>query len=158
MAGDMAPTEEARPMTEAEHGLQLALDADPANGWLRRLLADALDDVDDPRAAGYRVLGLMGRVPRYQPRGEYPESWAWVEESNNHWSRDGAFGDGDLLDHALPDEWVRRVESCPRMIDTNTAAGWREWPSRREADDAAAIAFARLPADVQAAISTPAGG
>jgi hypothetical protein len=130
-------------VTEAEATIQAWLDDHPDDGWARQVLADHLDDEGDERAAGYRELGRLGRAPRNQPRGEYPAAWSWVRESNP-WAWSMAFNSGELYENALPDEWVLFTGTSPAFNNTNAEAGWREWPTRREAEDAAALAYARL--------------
>mgnify|MGYP000060608491 CR=1 FL=1 len=143
-------------MTDLD-ALHAALDAEPWSATLRLVIADELDALGDPLREGYRALGLLGRYPRTSTRGGYPgEFWQWVRQGNP-WAWTGAFCDGELLSFALPDAWVKEIATSPTINYTNYGAGWREFPTRREADDAAAKAFTRLPAATQAAILETAG-
>lgn len=58
-------------MTDSENGFHLAIDTDPAN-WQTTVLvfADWLDERDDVRAAGYRVLAEFNLVPDFITENE----------------------------------------------------------------------------------------
>ena len=132
-----------------EDAFHAAIDAAPEDAAPRLVFADWLDERGDERAEGYRAMGRLARVPlapNYNSEYTIYHRWSWVDDCNI-WGRSGAFGDGDILPHALPVDWIGRIENCPRYGDTNLSAGWREWPTRRETEDAAARAFARLPED-----------
>lgn len=152
-----------------EDALQAALDADPANHLLRYALADCLEEsagavacgrcdglglyarqrgllnfdpmecpncsgtgrVSDGRremAEGYRVLAQLGWVPRYM--ADFRD-WTWWKYA--------PVGAG-----SLPSEWFHRL--------TKPGPSWKVYPTRREAEDAAALAWPTLPAAVRAAI------
>ena len=57
-------------MTTEDH-FQAALDENPSDWQTRLVLADWLQDRDDPRADGYRVLGRLRRWPLAEPLGAY---------------------------------------------------------------------------------------
>ncbi len=169
-------------MTEVlntEDGLQAALDADPANHLLRYALADCLDEsagtagcpeclgtgrinygladgdcgrcsgtgrVSDgrrERAEGYRVLAQLDRVP-------------WKGLTAGGWFYSNWTFSFDVLPNSGPDrselavEWLAATglvkDSLPGSVRT------RLFPTRREAEDAAALAWGTLPADVRARI------
>jgi len=132
-------------MTDLD-ALHAALDAEPWSATLRLVIADELDALGDPLREGYRALGLLGLSP-YKNRhflGQRP--WQWgpegvVVKKFSVWAA-----------AILPAEWCAAID-CPRREGTGLAT----YPTRREADDAAALAFARLPAATQAAILETAG-
>lgn len=122
-----------------EDDFQRQLDAHPDDHDLRRVFADWLQERDDPRAEGYRALGVLER----RPIGDRLGCWFAVA------SRFGK-------DHygTLPDDWLHQVEgrpvSChgePEMSFTAYSCGGS---SRRDEEDKAALAFARLPAERRA--------
>ena len=116
-----------------EDAFNAYLDAHPDDGHARTVFADWLDDRGDPRAAGYRRLGELGRCPYERGSGD----WLWFMESphDSPWRREDD-------PSVLYDQWHDEVES------------WKSYPSRRAAEDAAALAFSKLPASVRDAILT----
>ena len=166
----------------AEDALQAALDADPGNHLLRYALADCLEEsagtvecqqcrgdgcyrhlayrgvtiscstcagtgrVSDgrrERAEGYRVLAQLGRVPD-------SEGGQWVWWGQGFIMASGKAGGWlPTKDPAsLPWEWRQAVNGDRWEDETNGA----RYPTRREAEGAAALAWPTLPADVRAAI------
>jgi uncharacterized protein (TIGR02996 family) len=111
-------------MTREEAAFQAALDRDPADHATRLVFADWLDERDDPRAGGYRALVAVGALAYFAPCG------GWTYGNYN------VANTGDQS--ALPRDWWTLVTNTPY-------ATWKAWRSRREADDAVALAFARLP-------------
>ena len=112
-----------------EEDFQQALDAHPDDHHTRLVFADWLDERDDPRAAGYRALGVLRRrAMRY-------------EATTHAWCSPARFGSerGDTL----PQDWFDTVLGTSGDVLLRTA------PTRREAEDAAAKAFALLPAERQ---------
>lgn len=136
-------------MTEAEGVLQAALDESPWSATLRKVLADHLEDVGDERFAGYRALGALGLSP-YLGDNHVPASESFAPEV---FATGYAGDDGERFPPSphgrLSDVWLNAMPRNPKQIQGRR---WRTFPTRREADDAAALAFARLPADVQAVI------
>ena len=147
-----------------EDELNAALDRDPGNGFLRLLLADWLDEhaavnpcercsgrgllpstdgdfnycdhcsgtgtVSDGRrecAAGYRVLAALRLRPYFH---HYTGRWYW-----------SCTVTGRSYSSVLKESWFLLLPGRRNA-----------YPTRREAEDAAALAFGRLPADVQARI------
>lgn len=95
------------------------------------------------RAEGYRVLAQLGRVPDFEAG-----RWVW-------WGQGFVMGSGEAdswcppgSPDSLPWEWRQAVNGDRWEDETNGA----RYPTRREADDAAALAWGTLPADVRAAI------
>ena len=165
-----------------EAALSAALDADPGNHLLRYALADCLEEsagtvecqqcrgdgcyrhlayrgvtiscstcagtgrVSDgrrERAEGYRVLAQLGRVPD-------SEGGQWVWWGQGFIMASGKAGGWlPTKDPAsLPWEWRQAVNGDRWEDETNGA----RYPTRREAEGAAALAWPTLPADVRAAI------
>jgi uncharacterized protein (TIGR02996 family) len=106
-----------------EDDFQRALDANPDDWQTRLVFADWLQEQGDPRAEGYRALSYTGSCPLWNSH----TNWVWTNSEN------------DGLRHALGIDWHRAT--C--AIYGTTAA---HFATRREAEDAAALAFARLPA------------
>jgi uncharacterized protein (TIGR02996 family) len=121
-----------------EDDFQSALDADPTDWQTRLVFADWLEERGDPRGPGYRALALR-RWRSYQPhRGGY-----WTVGNYRANTRD------DVSD--LPDDWFLHVwNATPRSSRTQAAMGrWIAVDTRREAEDAAARAFAKLATERQ---------
>jgi hypothetical protein len=96
--------------------------------WQRRLVfADWLQDRDDPRALGFRAMGVLKR----QPLG-HPKNWCWLGawEGYREW-------DIEVCCWTLPSDWYYKVYHPSRRSE--------EWPTQIECEDAAALAFLELP-------------
>ena len=122
-----------------EDDFQRALDADPTDWQTRLVLADWLDERGDPRGPGYRALAGRRWRP-YQPnRGGY---WTVGDYRANDRN--------DVSD--LPADWFLYVWSATPSTDRTQAAlgRWIAINTRREAEDAAARAFAELSAERRA--------
>jgi uncharacterized protein (TIGR02996 family) len=123
-----------------EDDLQAMLDAHPDDHLTRLVLADFLDERGDPRGSGYRALGVLpSRPEKYE---------------DNQWGYDlaGYFHDsGD----DLPKDWFLSMKEPPRYRLTHWSSLIRTGPSRRVIEDAAALAFSRLPADRQHELLNP---
>lgn len=99
---------------------------------VRKVLADALEELGDPLAEGYRALGYNDRRPYFS--GAHQNKWCWLTAPEN-----------DGSPSRLPRAWWNRLKggaAAPRTLSDTT---WKCFESRREADDAAARAFLRLP-------------
>jgi uncharacterized protein (TIGR02996 family) len=136
-----------KPVT-TEDDFQRVLDRRPADWQTRLVLADWLQERDDPRAEGYRALGLRRVLPT---KGNRPKAKThyWVSDSEMR-SLIYSFGTEvvGICGAALPKDWCRKIYygvSVEKRGRWNTGAGWYGYaPSRREADDAAAVAFSKL--------------
>ena len=121
-----------------EDDFQSALDAHPEDWQTRLVFADWLDERGDPRGPGYRALAVR-RWQAYQPTG------------GGYWTVGDYSADNrnDLSD--LPKDWFRRVwNATPRDERTQASMGrWIALDTRREVEDAAALAFAKLSAKRQ---------
>lgn len=116
-------------ITEAE--FQAALDASPDDHTTRLVFADWLEEQGDARYEGYRALGVNGRVP---VRGGRNNSF-YFPGCGYEWS-------GGKSPPGTPKTWLPK--SWARLVS------WSEFDSRRGAEDAAALAFARLPSERRA--------
>jgi uncharacterized protein (TIGR02996 family) len=142
-----------------EEDFQAALDADP-NDWQTRLVfADWLQDRGDERAEGYRALGVLRRVPTskfFQPRSRkrwylwYSTTHGGNLERNRHGPASAIIESMRVA--ALPTDWCETILALtPAEKRGNHRGGWFGYGvTRREAEDAAALAFARLPPERRA--------
>ncbi|QEL20544.1 TIGR02996 domain-containing protein [Limnoglobus roseus] len=127
-----------------QDAFQAAIDDDPDDHVRRLVFADWLEDRDDPRAEGYRALGLLRRCPR-------------IEGSTSDWLRCS-------FDWNSDDEWVKAWDGRP--IGEVSMSGWQyqqgghvlpaSWAkmppctgvigdiSRADLEDTVAILFSRL--------------
>jgi uncharacterized protein (TIGR02996 family) len=99
-----------------EEDFQARLDARPDDDTARLVYADWLEERGDPRAEGYRAMGARGM----QPLGIIGGWWGWARTT------------GQSYGYCVAGEWY---DAMPR----------ERRHSRREAEDAAALAFAKLP-------------
>lgn len=132
-----------------EDDFQRVLDAQPTDRQTRGVFADWLDECGDPRADGYRrCLARPDVRPFRDPDSE--NAWAWF---NGEFFHRGEYAEG--VDHAfLPLELFAVLEGGTQLrrnepTDEYGGSGWRDYPSRRAAEDALARAFARLPQAVR---------
>ena len=73
-----------------EDDFQAALDADPENWQTRLVFADWLQERGDPRAEGYRALGVLRRRPF---------RWGTRTPTRRGWSYHSGEGSSDASDH-----------------------------------------------------------
>jgi len=118
-----------------EEEFQRALDARPHDRQLRLVFADWLEERGDPRATGYRALARGGYRPFIPVGLAYQPKYAWC--------REGSGGEARWHDD-LPSDWFDHVMT--------TDASLASFPTRQEAEDAAALAFEKLPAERQTAL------
>lgn len=128
----MDSTSEPEPAAgfEDEGAFQDHLDAHPDDWFARTVFADWLDENGDPRAEGYRAMGLWRLVPDvdyrviycYRPGLMFP---LWANRA---------------VGWLLPEDWYQpalRWNSDIRIVAHEP---------RRDQEDKVALAFARLPA------------
>lgn len=129
---------------DGERPFRAAIDADPDDMVRRLVFADWLDEHNDPRADGFRALARLGVQPcHWSARAfadlsttEFPEAYWWTSVRGEH---------DAWVPYMLPDPWYHAVKRvCPEQW---LAASWL---TRREAEDAAALAFVILPPDLKA--------
>lgn len=136
---------------------QAALDRDPTAWQTRLVFADWLDDRDDSRAEGYRALGALRRLGAgadfSEFRGEIMHELARISSPKRQISRLGMKNNSCVLPQdwymqlprewpLAPPEWYAGTTLPARDPRTSPYRG----TSRRAAEDAAARAFALLPA------------
>jgi uncharacterized protein (TIGR02996 family) len=114
-----------------EDDFQTALDADTTDWQTRLVFADWLEDRGDERGPAYRALGLHRHRPS---RGKDYVCWFNAAEY------------GRVTFDNLPSDWFEELDD---ETDGDSDA-FRAWATRREAEDAAARAFCRLPPERQA--------
>jgi uncharacterized protein (TIGR02996 family) len=112
------------------------LDANPEDHHTRLVFADWLEERDDPRAEGSRALGLLGK----RSTEETPRGWLWHQAMPR---RVPAPCD-------LPTDWFYALVNTGGVGLYPTPC-----PTRREAEDAAARAFATLPPVLESELLTP---
>jgi len=126
--------------TEAD--FQNALDAQPDYWQLRLVFADWLDEQGDPRAAGYRALGTLRLCPYFE-RSD-PLCW-WTTLEISCVPKRGVYGSGCTL----PKDWYTAIKGLGTDDKFKPCNSAIKTCSRREAEDAAARAFACLSAKRQ---------
>jgi uncharacterized protein (TIGR02996 family) len=124
-----------------EDDFQRALDAAPDDWDTRLALADFFHARGDPRAEGYRALGLLRMCP-YVDRVSY---W-WTTIKVSCCPVSGVRGNGC----SLPRDWFRLVDLDPHDESFKPLGSEGVARSRRAVEDAAALAFGKLPAQRQA--------
>jgi uncharacterized protein (TIGR02996 family) len=117
----------------------------PDDHSTRLILADWLDDRGDPRGPGYRALAMHRRTP---VRSGTPGKFTYP----GYCTTQGAmivFGDEALAEAgfaALPDDWLAATQNYLGPADPLGESEWACAATPRAAEDAAAGAFAELPA------------
>jgi uncharacterized protein (TIGR02996 family) len=124
-----------------EDDFQAAIDARPEDWQARLNLADWLAARNDPRAPGYRALAVQERRPLQGQKlhnGRMVETWWWSCPSKE--------GNLPAMYNQLPRDWFNLLpaeEGNKPFWPLHTEASGLK--SRRECEDAAALAFAGLP-------------
>lgn len=119
-----------------EDDFQNALAAEPRDWQTMLVFADWLEERGDPRAEGYRALGLLRRVP-----AAFGRLWVWL---NARWAR--SYNDTeDKRAATLPDDWYDLI---PRVKDNSECAAERT--TLRKSLNDAARAFVKLPPERRA--------
>jgi uncharacterized protein (TIGR02996 family) len=111
-----------------EEPFHAALDAKPDDSTLRLVFADWLEERGDPRAQGYRALGLLGK---------------WPENYGDEWDYWGLAHDDPA--HNLGAWWVRGMAYQEGYYG-------RPHGGRQREDDYAALKWSKLTTDQQAEI------
>lgn len=132
----MTATEPEPVVLDTEDVLQAMLDRDPSDYQTRLVLADLLDERNDPRAAGYRALGRLKKRPAQGSWSDGRELWWWAylptRKSPEH----------------LPLAWFRRVRGFGSHKMFKPLATYQTPANtRREVEDAAALAYRPKPTE-----------
>jgi uncharacterized protein (TIGR02996 family) len=123
-----------------EEAFQTALDAHPDDHHTRLVFADWLQERGDPRAEGYRALGLLRVAPYDEESGKGWKGYGRTNNADNPLAAPGGRASGALL----PPDWFALAGEGNQYPNWNPHA-WAYWRSRRGAEDTAALAFAKLP-------------
>jgi uncharacterized protein (TIGR02996 family) len=138
-----------------EDDFQQQLDRHPNDLQTRLVFADWLQERGDLRAEGYRALSAQRLYSTVHQLGDsdYPLFDA---------SRVSLGRDGPLKHWCLPHDWflhleggAQRVSGVVQQVGSRQSGVWLDYDSRREAEDAAAAAFAKLPAERRAELLLP---
>ena len=122
-----------------EVAFHAALNADPADQVTRLAFADWLHDRDDPRAAGYAAMVALGLRP--MQNGSFALwNWRYFQNPPAH-----------LRASVLPRDWYESLTGSP----IHGGNWYSEYTSCSAAENAAALAFARLPPKRQAELLNP---
>jgi uncharacterized protein (TIGR02996 family) len=128
-----------------EEAFQAILDANPEDFHTRLVFADWLQERGDPRADGYRVLARLRLAPGEWPtsghRTAQPQVWASVAV---RWSWGGNIT-GEPYGDNLTDQWLGAACRAIGIKPAGTTFRGAGFPTRREAEDAAALGFRDLP-------------
>lgn len=119
-----------------ENDFQATLDVNPEDHHTRLVFADWLEEQCDPRADGYRALGAKGHRP-----ANWQGFWGWMNESLFP-----EYREEQPVGSVLPDDWYAELPRGGQFAV--------EHDTRRQAEDAAAIAFAKLPLERRAELLT----
>lgn len=132
----------------SEDEFQAHLDDHPDDHAARMIFADWLDEQGDLRGPGYRWMGA---------------NWKMAKTNHHIWwiSRESHTSDGTEGEEwkRLPDDWfylIPKIDRDGTFPDQDESKFWRFARSRQRLEDAAALAFSRLPASRQAELLTPA--
>ena len=126
----------------SEDDFQKQLDANPDDHLTRLVFADWLQERGDKRAEGYRAMGVLRRVPVGVTMAPIQEDQVLFPFSGKAMWVFGPMSGGrapPVEDHHMPDVWYSLIKPGP-----GCDSYWNRFLSRREAEDAAAIAFAKL--------------
>jgi uncharacterized protein (TIGR02996 family) len=128
-----------------------AIDAQPDDWQTRLVFADWLQERGDPRAEGYRALVALGKraksVQMATGTGKLgPVNFIFGSDR----IRRAALRAGNEL-CLIPQDWLKLFSGS--LYEVNPL--WRHYHTRREAEDAAAVAFAGLPAKRRARLLKP---
>lgn len=129
-----------------EEDFQRALEADPEDYQTRLVFADWLQERDDPRSAGYRAMGRLRISPDLYRRYENLRPVSMERAYFGRWANSNRPQfNVEVLACLLPDDWFSKLETTDE-----SAEWWVYYKTRRDAEDGAARAFARLPLERQA--------
>jgi uncharacterized protein (TIGR02996 family) len=114
------------------------LDTNPHDHQTRLILADWLQDNNDPRAEGYRAMGQLQRHPQKDLGIHFWHSPDYKSLS---------VVQNDAPHAILPKEWFDAMQDDKQAVEF---AGIHSASKRREMEDQAALAFGKLSPEVKA--------
>jgi uncharacterized protein (TIGR02996 family) len=127
----------------SEADFQNALDANPEDHQTRLVFADWLQERGDPRAEGYRALGMNRKSPYIRKReNDLSGPGGWTHTGNRNMPPT----------HRLSMYWWRLLANG---VERNEY--WRFHADREHSEDAAALAFTHLSTKRRAALLTGEG-
>lgn len=144
--------------TPSEMEMRNAMVAEPGNFLLRAVYADLLDERGDPRAAGYRAIGMCQLSPAEYTvdPDDITKVTSWGPSKTGTWFTSAPTDYPIHQAFDLPHDWFEAlglvdpesVTSVPNGIIQETR--WTpEYPTTLDAEDHAALAFLKLPAERQ---------
>lgn len=119
-----------------EDDFQNTLTVQPLDWQTRLVFADWLEEQGDPRADGYRAMGLRRFSPTYFDGAGW---WVWL---NARWAAGYPTRREELRLSILPDDWYDLLPQTHYAPPNHCA---EERKVLRESLDDAALAFAKLP-------------
>lgn len=131
-----------------EDAFQSALDKEFYDHTTRLVFADWLEDRGDPRAEGYRALGALKKYPFIPGKNliDYRECPFFARSDNGYYP--------NWHHIALPEVWYNLIDMkskeddyCPNWSNSTEV-------TRRELENAVALAFGKLTPEQKAAILT----
>ena len=133
-----------------EDDFAAALDANPEDWQTRLVYADWLQERGDPRAEGYRALGVRRLKPATSGFNRANPCWGFSHPENSYANQRRRRA------CVLPRDWWEVMD--PGVVSRASNASWNWHPSRRTAEDASARAFNQLPPERRAELlaATPA--
>ena len=124
-------------MHPEEAAFQAALDKDPADKNARLAFADWLRDRDDPRAAGHQWMAESGMRMWSFAMGSTAgvhDHWCWGKITGTTKQNKKTFARSLLRDALF-------LAVRKRSVNEGRSEWWTFFPSRREAEDALALAY-----------------
>jgi uncharacterized protein (TIGR02996 family) len=124
-----------------EDDFQSALDKNPHDWQTRLVFADWLQEHNDPRAEGYRIMGTLRLYTALSIDG-----YAWF---NGRHFPTHSYGEST---HTIPAAVFAHLKGGCQLFggtpdyDTEHPDKWRDYPTRRAAEDALAAALVADPA------------
>jgi uncharacterized protein (TIGR02996 family) len=121
----------------SEDDFQRALDRRPDDWQARLVFADWLEERGDDRAEGYRALGIQQLAPAHASHERGVILWWWTSIQTT--------------DGRIPADWFELIEGInPHNEKFKPRAMAGAVSTRRQVEDAAARAFAKLPPERRA--------
>jgi uncharacterized protein (TIGR02996 family) len=131
-----------------EDDFQKALDANPEDWQTRLVFADWFQERNDPRAEGYRALGINRMHPLQDLRPNTTHNWYFHSSLSDVMRHHPKIA---TLVNLLPADWFELVRTGKFNTYNGTLWLWVGYSTaRREVEDAVALSFGQLPANRRA--------